>query len=401
MTDTPFDFEAALKALQSGQPLTGKEGILTPLIKQLTEAALKAELEQHLESDPKPNRKNGSTRKTVKTTGGSFGLDTPRDRANTFEPQLIKKHQTHMTDEIESKILSMFGVGMSYQDISAQVAEIYGISMSTASISAITDKLIPELKQWQQRPLNSHYPFVWLDAIHYKIKEDGRYVSKAIYTVLALNLDGRKEILGLYVSESEGANFWLSVLTDLQQRGVKDILIAAVDGLTGFPEAINSIYPDTEVQLCIIHQIRNSMRYVASKNQKAFMADLKPVYKAATKLEAETALDELEAKWGKQYPIVIQSWRRKWSNLSVFFKYPDAIRRVIYTTNAIEAVHRQFRKLTKTKGAFPNENSLLKLLYAGIQNATEKWNMPIHNWNLTLSQLAIYFEGRLDNVLNV
>lgn len=401
MTDTPFDFEAALKALQSGQPLTGKEGILTPLIKQLTEAALKAELEQHLESDPKPNRKNGSTRKTVKTTGGSFELDTPRDRANTFEPQLIKKHQTHMTDEIESKILSMFGVGMSYQDISAQVAEIYGISMSTANISAITDKLIPELKQWQQRPLNSHYPFVWLDAIHYKIKEDGRYVSKAIYTVLALNLDGRKEILGLYVSESEGANFWLSVLTDLQQRGVKDILIAAVDGLTGFPEAINSIYPDTEVQLCIIHQIRNSMRYVASKNQKAFMADLKPVYKAATKLEAETALDELEAKWGKQYPIVIQSWRRKWSNLSVFFKYPDAIRRVIYTTNAIEAVHRQFRKLTKTKGAFPNENSLLKLLYAGIQNATEKWNMPIHNWNLTLSQLAIYFEGRLDNVLNV
>ncbi len=401
MTDTPFDFEAALKALQAGQPLTGKEGILTPLIKQLTEAALKAELDQHLENDPKPNRKNGSTRKTVKTTGGSFELDTPRDRANTFEPQLVKKHQTHMTDEIESKILSMFGVGMSYQDISAQVAEIYGISMSTASISAITDKLIPELKQWQQRPLNSHYPFVWLDAIHYKIKEDGRYVSKAIYTVLALNLDGRKDILGLYISESEGANFWLSVLTDLQQRGVKDILIAAVDGLTGFPEAINSIFPNTEVQLCIIHQIRNSIRYVASKNQKAFMADLKPVYKAATKLEAELALDELEAKWGKQYPIVIQSWRRKWDNLSVFFKYPDAIRRVIYTTNAIEAVHRQFRKLTKTKGAFPNENSLLKLLYAGIQNASEKWNMPIHNWNLTLSQLAIYFEGRLDNVLNV
>lgn len=401
MPNTPFDFEAALKALQSGQPLTGKEGILTPLIKQLTEAALKAELDQHLESDPAPNRKNGSTRKTVKTTGGSFELETPRDRANTFEPQLVKKHQTHMTDEIESKILSMFGLGMSYQDISAQVADIYGISMSTASISAITDKLIPELKQWQQRPLNSHYPFVWLDAIHYKIKEDGRYVSKAIYTVLALNLDGRKDILGLYISESEGANFWLSVLTDLQQRGVKDILIAAVDGLTGFPEAINSIFPNTEVQLCIIHQIRNSLRYVASKNQKAFMADLKPVYKASTKLEAESALDELEAKWVKQYPIVIQSWRRKWENLSVFFKYPDAIRRVIYTTNAIEAVHRQFRKLTKTKGAFPNENSLLKLLYAGIQNATEKWNMPIHNWNLTLSQLAIYFEGRLDNVLNV
>lgn len=227
MTDTPFDFESALKALQSGQPLTGKEGILTPLIKQLTEAALKAELEQHLESDPKPNRKNGSTRKTVKTTGGgSFELDTPRDRTNTFEPQLVKKHQTHMTDEIEFKILSMFGVGMSYQDISAQVAEIYGMSMSTASISAITEKLIPELKQWQQRQLNSHYPFVWLDVIHYKIKEDGR-----------------KDILSLYISEYEGANFWLSVLTDLQQRGVKDILTQQWMVLQAFLRRLTASFP--------------------------------------------------------------------------------------------------------------------------------------------------------------
>jgi transposase-like protein len=233
------------------------------------------------------------------------------------------------------------------------------------------------------------------------VKEDSRYVGKAVYTVLGVNIAGHKEILGLYLSESEGARFWLSVLTDLSNRGVQDILIAAVDGLTGFPEAINSIFPETEIQLCIIHQIRNSMKYVASKNHKAFMADLKPVYKAPTIDAAEDALNMLAAKWEKQYPIVIKSWRNKWENLSTFFKYPEPIRRVIYTTNSIEAIHRQFRKLTKTKGGFPNENSLLKLLYVGIKNASKKWTMPFPNWNLTLSQLAIYFEGRLDVALDL
>lgn len=396
-----FDFNEALKALQAGQSLTGKDGVLMPLIKQLTEATLQAELETHLEQSQAPNRKNGSTRKTMKTTSGCFDLDTPRDRAGTFEPQLVKKHQTTLTDEIETKILSLYALGMSYGDITEHIAELYGLSVSDATISAITDKLIPALKQWQGRPLQSHYPFVWLDAIHYKIKEEGRYLSKAVYTVLALNLEGKKDILGLYVSENEGAHFWLSVLTDIHQRGVNDILIASVDGLTGFPEAIHAIFPHTEVQLCIVHQIRNSLKYVASKNQKAFMADLKPVYKAATVAEAEAALDSLEQTWGKQYPIVLQSWRRKWSNLSVYFKYPDAIRRTIYTTNAIESVHRQYRKLTKTKGGFPNENSLLKLLYVGILKASERWTMPVHNWNLTLSQLAIYFKGRLDSVLEI
>jgi transposase-like protein len=226
-------------------------------------------------------------------------------------------------------------------------------------------------------------------------------VNKAVYSILAVNLEGRKELLGLYLSESEGARYWLSVLTDLHNRGVKDILIACVDGLTGFPEAIESIFPKTEVQLCVIHQIRNSLKYVASKNQRAFMADLKPVYRAATKQAAETALDELEARWGDLYPLVIQSWRNKWDHLSAYFKYPDYIRKAIYTTNAVEAVHRQFRKLTKTKGAFPNENSLLKLLYAGIQQATRKWTSPIQNWNLALSQMAIHFEGRLDEYLEL
>ena len=314
-----FDFEAALSALQDGQQLTGKDGILTPLIKQLTEAALEAEMAVYLETVEGSNRKNGYGRKTVKSTSGSFELATPRDRAGSFEPQLVKKHQTHMSDEIERKIISMFGLGMSYLDIAGHIAEIYGLEISNATISGITDKLIPEIKAWQQRPLASHYPFVWLDAIHYKIKQDGRYVAQAVYTVLGLTLEGHKEILGLYLSETEGANFWLSVLTDLNNRGLEDILIACVDGLNGFPEAINAIFPQTEVQLCVIHQIRNSLKYVASKNQKEFMADLKPVYKAETIAGAETALDALEEKWGKKYPLVIKSWRRKWANLSVYF----------------------------------------------------------------------------------
>ncbi|HCH02515.1 MAG TPA: IS256 family transposase [Vibrio sp.] len=396
-----FDLEQAIKALQSGQDLTGKDGFLTPLIKQITEAALKAELAQHIDNDDQPNRKNGTSKKTVKSSVGAFELDTPRDRSGSFEPQLIKKNQTKLTDEIDRKILSMFSLGMSYRDIRGHVEDMYGIDVSEATITAVTDRLIPELKEWQQRPLDAIYPFIWLDAIHYKIREDGRYVSKAIYTILGLNIDGKKELLGLYLSESEGANYWLSVLTDLHNRGVEDILISCVDGLVGFPEAIATIYPNTEVQLCIVHQIRNSIKYVASKHQKEFMADLKPVYRAVTKEAAEIELDRLEAKWGQQYPIVLRSWRNKWVNLSVYFKYPEYVRKAIYTTNAIEAVHRQFRKLTKTKGGFPNENSLLKLLYAGILNASKKWTMPIQNWNMTLSQLAIHFEGRLDDVLDI
>ena len=311
-----FDFKEALKAVRGGQSITGKDGVLGPLLKQLTEAALEAELDSHLAEDVLPNRKNGKSKKTLKTSEGKIELETPRDRASRFEPQFVKKYQTSVTDEIESK-------------------------------------------------------------------------------------DGRKEVLGLYLLESEGANFWLSVLTDLQNRGVEDVLIASVDGLTGFPEAIETIFPNTEVQLCIVHQIRNSLRYVGSKHQKEFMRDLKLVYRAVSKDAAEAASDELEAKWGEKYPIVIRSWRRKWQNLSVYFRYPEPIRKVIYTTNSIEAIHRQFRKLTKTKGAFPNDNSLLKLLYLGIKNAEKKWTMPIQNWSQTLSQLAIFFEGRLDEALNL
>ena len=392
------EFAAQLKA---GKGIGGKDGALTPLIKQLTEMALQAELETHLSQDLEKNRKNGSSSKTIKSAHGTFNLETPRDRNGSFEPELIKKNQTHMSDELESKMLSLFALGNSYSQIADHIEDMYGVHFSKPAITAITDKLIPKLEEWRKRPLDSIYTFVYLDAIHYKVRDEGHYVSKAFYTVLGVTTAGKKEILGLYLNESEGAKFWLQVLTDLQNRGVNDILIASVDGLKGFPEAINSVFPETEVQLCIVHQIRNSLKYVASKNQKQFASELKKVYQAFTKEEAELELDKLEEKWGKKYPIIFESWRNKWDNLSNYFKYAEPIRRVIYTTNIIESVHRQFRTLTKTKGAFPNDNSLLKLLFAGIQNAEKKWTMPIRNWSLTISQLNIHFKERLKDALDL
>jgi len=396
-----IDTEALLQQIREGKALGGKDGALAPLIKQLTEAALQAEIESHLTQDLVKNRKNGTSSKTMKSEVGNFELDVPRDRAGTFEPQIVKKNQTYMSDQIEQKILSLYALGNSYSQISDHIEEIYGVGFSKATISAVTDKILPMLQEWRVRPLEELYPFIFLDAIHYKVKEEGKYISKAFYTVLGIKTDGRKEVLGLYLGENEGAKFWLQVLTDLQNRGVHDILIASVDGLKGFPEAINSVFPHTEVQLCIVHQIRNSIRFVGSLHQKQFASELKAVYQAFTKEEAEEALDKLEEKWGKKYPIVFQSWRNKWDNLSLYFQYPEDIRRVIYTTNIIESVHRQFRTLTKTKGAFPNDDSLLKLLFMGIQNAQKKWTMPIRNWSLTLSQLSIYFEGRLGKALNL
>ena len=392
------EFAAQLKA---GKGIGGKDGALTPLIKQLTEMALQAELETHLSQDLERNRKNGTSSKTMKSANGTFELDTPRDRNGSFEPELVKRNQTHMSDELESKMLSLFALGNSYSQIADHIEDMYGVHFSKPAITAITDKLIPKLEEWKKRPLESIYPFVYLDAIHYKVRDEGHYVSKAFYTVLGVTLKGKKEILGLYLNESEGAKFWLQVLTDLQNRGVQDILIASVDGLKGFPEAIHSVFPQTEVQLCIVHQIRNSLKYVASKNQKQFAGELKKVYQAFTKEEAEFELDKLEEKWGKKYPIIFESWRNKWDNLSNYFKYAEPIRKVIYTTNIIESVHRQFRTLTKTKGAFPNDNSLLKLLYAGIQNAEKKWTMPIRNWSLTISQLNIHFKERLKDSLDL
>ena len=396
-----IDAEQFAKDIKAGKSIGGKDGALSSLIKQLTEAALAAEIDSHLTQDLTNNRKNGYATKTMKSEHGEFQLDVPRDRNNSFEPEIVKKNQRTMTGEIEDKILALYSHGNSYSQIVEIIEDIYGVGFSKGAISAVTDKIIPMLQEWKVRPLEEVYPFVFLDAIHYKVKEDGRYISKAFYTVLGVRVDGKKEILGLYLNVSEGAKFWLQVLTDLNNRGVQDILIASVDGLKGFPEAINSVFPNTEVQLCIVHQIRNSLKFIGSANQKQFATELKSVYQAFTKEEAEIELDKLEERWGKKYPIVFTSWRNKWENLSVYFQYPADIRRVIYTTNIIESVHRQFRTLTKTKGAFPNDNSLLKLLFMGIQNATKKWTMPIRNWSLTISQLSIYFEGRLDKTLNL
>ena len=398
-----FDFsqfqEEAIEKLRYGQSLTGKDGILTPLIKEIMEAALDGEMDSHLSDcneNELPNRRNGKLKKTVKTGTESFELETPRDRNSTFEPQLVKKRQTVLNESIDNKILSLYAAGISYEAIKEHLSEMYGLDVSPAKISMITDKLMPVITEWRNRPLEAVYPIVFLDAMHFKVREDGKVISKAFYSILGINKEGKKDILGMYLSENEGAHFWLGVLNDLHLRGLEDILIASIDGLKGFPDAIAEVFPKTEIQLCVVHQIRNSLKYVVSKDQKPFMRDLKLVYKATSKDLAEHHLLELEEKWGKKYPAVIKSWKTNWEALSQYFKYPEELRRIIYTTNIIEGFHRQVRKYTKSKGAFTSENALLKLIYCACQKILEKWHQPMHNWALIISQLQIYFDGRLN-----
>lgn len=393
------DFEKkALEQFKSGQSLFGKDGAFAPMLKGFIEKALEAEMEEHLNEEERDhgNKRNGKGSKTIKSSSGSFVIDTPQDRHSSFEPELVKKRQTILAESLEEKIIGLYGLGMSYRDISRHIQEMYDTEISHTVLSQITDKIIPEIKAWQIRPLEAVYPIIWLDAMHFKVKEEGRVQSKALYNILGINKDGFKEILGLYVSETEGANFWLQVLTDLQNRGVRDILIASIDGLKGFPEAIASIFPKTEIQSCLVHQIRNSLKYVASKDKKAFAGDLKTIYRADTKELAEEELLNLGEKWGKKYPVVIDSWQNNWDKLSTFFQYTKEIRRLIYTTNPIEGYHRQIRKVTKTKGAFPNEMALLKLVYLSTRRIQDKWTSPLQNWGLTIQQLAIKFEGRID-----
>jgi putative transposase len=386
-----------LEQLRSGKSLFGKDGAFAPLLKDILEAAMEGELENHLDEEERAtgNRKNGKTSKKLKTADGTIDLETPRDRAASFEPQIVRKRETILAESLESKIIGLYSHGMSLRDISAHIKEMYDTEISAATLSAITDKVIPLVKEWQSRPLDPLYCIVWLDAMYYKVKDEGRVINRCVYNILGINAEGRKDLLGMYVSESEGANFWLGVLTNLQQRGIADILIACIDNLKGFAEAIASIYPQTEVQTCVVHQIRNSIKYVASKDQKAFMTDLKPVYQAVSKEEAEQQLQELEEKWGKKYPVVLDSWKRNWEKLTTYFQYSGAIRKLIYTTNTIEGFHRQVRKVTKTKGAFTSDMALLKLIYLATQNIQKKWTQPLQNWGLTVSQLSIRFGDRL------
>jgi len=401
MTTSNEDYEAlrakALDQFKKGEPLLGKNGAFAPLLKQFLESALEAEMDAHLDEDErkKGNRRNGSNKKLLKTSDGSFELETPRDRESSFNPEIVKKRETILADNLEKKIIGMYGLGMSLRDISEHIKEMYDTDISAATLSSITDRVIPMVKEWQSRPLDETYCIVWMDAMHYKVKDEGRVTNRAVYNILGINIEGKKELLGMYVSENEGANFWLSVLTDLQHRGVKDILISCIDNLKGFTEAINSIYPKTEVQTCVVHQIRNSLKYVASKNQKEFMADLKEVYRASSKEVAEEKLEELSAKWEKKYPAVITFWKNNWHKLSTYFKYSEDIRKLIYTTNTIEGFHRQVRKVTKNKGAFTSDMALLKLIYLAQRNISKKWTQPLHNWSLTVSQLSIIFGHRL------
>jgi putative transposase len=394
------EFKAsAISQIKNGQPLTGKGGILTPLLKELLESALEGEMDAHLQDSRESgisNRRNGKSSKTLTTGSERFELLSPRDREGSFEPEIVKKRQTVLNESLDNKILALYALGMSYEAISSHLSEMYGLEVSSAKISLVTDRLLPLITEWRNRPLESVYPIVFLDAMHFKVRVEGKVTTKAFYSVLAITPEGRKDILGLYLSENEGSRFWLGVLNDLRARGVEDLLIASIDGLKGFPEAIAEVFPKTEVQLCIVHQIRNSLKYVVSKDQKAFMADLKLVYRASSQELAEHHLLELEEKWGKKYPAVLKSWNDNWHNLSQYFKYPEELRRIIYTTNIVEGFHRQIRKYTKNKGAFTSENALLKLIYCACQKVLEKWNQPMHNWALIISQLQIYFEGRLN-----
>jgi transposase-like protein len=373
---TSLDYEVMKQKLKeqfrTGKSLFSKGGAFAPLLEELLNSMLEGELEGHLDEDERRsgNRKNGKGSKVLKTSAGSIEINTPRDRLGTFEPEIVKKRETIMAASLEDKIIGLYGLGTSLRDISSHIKETYDTDISAATLSSITDKVIPLIKEWQQRPLESLYCIVWLDAMYYKVKEEGRTQTRCVYNVLGINKDGRKEVLGMYVSQSEGANFWLGVITDLKQRGVEDILIASIDNLKGFDEAIRTIYPYTEIQTCVVHQIRNSIKYVASKDQKVFMTDLKPVYRADNEAQALIELESLKEKWNKKYPMVISSWENNWSKLSTYFKYPGGIRKLIYTTNTIEGYHRQIRKVTKNKGVFTSDMALLKLIYLATEYPT-------------------------------
>lgn len=399
MEKQPFDFEAFKKTaaarLKKGDSLLGKEGVFTPLLKEFLEEALSGELDAHIEESEEPNRKNGKGRKKLRTSLGSVEIETPRDRAGTFEPEIVPKRQRTLGVDLDRQILALYARGSSFGDISGHLEQMYGLEVSPATISRVTDKIMPLITEWRSRPLEPVYPFVWLDAIHYKVRHEGRVVNRAVYCMIGINQEGYKDLLGMYLGETEGSKFWMQVLSDLQNRGVEDIFIASIDNLSGFAEAIESIFPQTEVQLCVVHQIRNSQKYLSYKDVKPFMQDLKLVYQASTRELAERNLEQLGTNWGAKYPKVIESWRKNWSRLANYFHYSKEIRKVIYTTNIIEGFHRQLRSVTKTKGAFTSEDALIKLLFLAQDSIVAKWNKPIHNWNQILAQLSIIFSERL------
>ena len=385
--------------------MDGVHALVKELTAGLIQECMDAELEEELgysrydyKNKRTDNSRNGSYSKTVSSSQGEIDLKVPRDRNGDYEPQIVKKHQMDVS-EIEDKILFLYSQGTSTRDIERTMQEMYGIEVDATRVSKITDKILPVIREWQNRPLESVYAMVMLDAIHYKVREDRIVVKKAVYIGIGTDLEGKKDVLGIWIGATESAKYWLSVLNGLKSRGVNDILIVSVDGLTGFSEAIAAAYPRTEIQRCIIHQIRSSTRYVSYKDVKAFTAALKPIYKAPTEELALEALDELESTWGGKYPASIKSWRDHWDELATMFKYPEQIRRIIYTTNAIENFNRQLRKVTKTKSAFVSDDALLKQLYLVTMQVTDKWTMPIKDWGGILMQLMIFFGDRVNVTL--
>ena len=406
--DINFDYNEEVKKCKTIDDVIGKDGLVQRLIKDVLENILEVEMGEHLGRDKYDrqtdidqddrNYRNGYSKKTLRSSFGDVDLDVPRDRKAEFEPQIIKKYET-VCNELDKKIISLYAKGMSTRDIQAEVEDLYGITLSPSMISKITDKVIATATEWQNRMLDEIYPIVYLDAMYFKVRSNGKIVNKAVYICLGYTLEGYKDILGIWIDEAEGAKFWLSICNDLKNRGVKKILIACMDGLKGLPQVIKTVFPTVDIQTCIVHQIRNSIKYIASKDKKAFMKDLKEVYKAPTEDLALAQLDNLKEKWGSNYGMVIDSWYNNWNNLDTFFKFSPQIRKLIYTTNVLEGFNRQVRKFTKVRTIFPTDESLNKCVYLATMEIMEKWTQPIHNWGTTLAELSLYFEEQLKDEL--
>ena len=406
--DINFDYNSEVKKCKTIDDVLGKNGLVQRLVKDVLENILEAEMDEHLgrdkyqrQSNIEPserNYRNGYSQKNLRSSFGDVDLDIPRDRKSEFEPQIVKKYET-VCNELDKKIISLYAKGMTTSDIQAEIEDLYGITISPSMVSKITDKVIATATEWQNRMLDKIYPIVYLDAMYFKVRSNGKIVNKAVYICLGYTMEGYKDILGLWVDEAEGAKFWLGICNDLKNRGVKEILIACMDGLKGLPQAIQTVFPSANIQTCIVHQIRNSIKYIASKDKKSFMKDLKEVYKAPTEELALAQLDKLKETWGNSYGMVIDSWYNNWNNLSTFFDFSPRIRKMIYTTNALEGFNRQVRKYTKSRTIFPTDESLNKCVYLATMEIMEKWTQPVPNWGATLAELTLFFTEELKDEL--
>ena len=393
--------DALMKDYKKPEDLLGETGLLKKLTKQLLERAMQTEMTEHLgyvkhapASKQTSNSRNGTYKKRIKGEFGNLDIAVPRDRESSFEPIILPKGQSRFSG-FDDKIIALYARGMTTRDIQAHLEDMYGVEVSPSLVSQVTRAVQEEVTLWQNRPLDEIYPIIYLDAIRVKVRQEGRVINKAIYLAIGVNLDGLKEVLGIWTAETEGAKFWLLVVTELKNRGVKDIFIACVDGLKGFPEAIETVFPDTQVQLCLVHMVRHSLKYVAWRHRKEVANDLKAIYQSATIEEAEMHLEQFESKWSSSYPTIGKSWRRNWERITPLFSYPSDIRKAIYTTNTIESVNMSLRRITKNRGSFPSDESILRLLYLALRNISKRWTMPIRNWKLALNQFTIIFENRM------